>query len=68
MRRIQDTLEEAKHELKYHLHPDSRWGMLVAELVAEIEQCHIDLNEYALEEEHRRQENSFRGRNLFSNE
>lgn len=46
MRDIKDTLKEAKHELECRLDPESRWGLLVSELVQEVEQCHIDLEEY----------------------
>ena len=39
-RTIKHTLEEAKRELESRLDPDSRWGILMAELVREVEQCH----------------------------
>jgi hypothetical protein len=54
MRDIKDTIAEAKHKLKYNLDPESRWGIIISELLQEIEQCHIDLNEYALDEEYKK--------------
>ena len=59
-RTIKHTLEEAKRELESRLDPDSRWGILMAELVREVEQCHIDLEEYARDEEERVQNERFR--------
>ena len=59
-RTIKHTLKEAKRELESRLDTDSRWGILMAELVREVEQCHIDLEEYARDEEERFQNERFR--------
>jgi hypothetical protein len=53
MRDIKDTITEAKHELKYNLDPESRWGIIISELLKEVEQCHVDLNEYALDKKYK---------------
>lgn len=59
-RKIKHTLEEAKRELENRLDPDSRWGILITELVREVEQCHIDLEKYSRDEAERVQNEKFR--------
>lgn len=59
-RTIKHTLEEAKRELESRLDPESRWGLLIRELVQEVEQCHIDLEEYARDEAERIENERFR--------